>query len=163
MKASTNSNPVRWPVPYLITISEWPDSIVGGTTGAHMRVVALQGSSTPSCRSGLEPPGTWRAMLASVPLPTDAPDTAYVQRRRSSPRRCVGRAADSRVERQPHGLKDCRTLCPDTGVGVPPRWAAVVQPQWRPESPPTTWHHGRWLPQPQCSRGRPLHPQGDSA
>ena len=38
----------------------------------------------------------------------------------------------------PRAWKDCHgTLCPDTGVGVPPRWAVVVRPQWRPGSPPT--------------------------
>ena len=81
----------------------------------------------------------------------------------ASPHRCVGCAPYSRVWRQRHGLKDCHTLCPDTGVGVPPQWAVVVPPQWRPGSPPTAWHRARLLPQPQCSRGRPLHPQGDFA
>ena len=82
-------------------------------------------------------------MPASVPQPTGAPDTACRQRRPASPRRCVGCAPYSRVRRQPHGLKDCHTLCPDTGVGVPPRWAVVVRPQWRPGSPPTAWHRAR--------------------
>ena len=125
-----------------------------------MRAVTHRGSSLPSCRTGPGPHGTWRAMPASVPQPTGAPDTACRQRRPASPRRCVGCAPYSRVRRQPHGLKDCHTLCPDTGVGVPPRWAVVVRPQWRPGSPPTAWHRARLLPQPQCSRGRPLHPQG---
>ena len=71
-------------------------------------------------------------MPASVPQPTGA--LACRQRRPASPRRCVGCAPYSRVRRQPHGLKDCHTLCPDTGVGVPPRWAVVVRPQWRPGS-----------------------------
>ena len=124
-----------------------------------MRAVTHRGSSLPSCRTGPGPHGTWRAMPASVPQPTGAPDTACRQRRPASPRRCVGCAPYSRVRRQPHGLKDCHTLCPDTGVGVPPRWAVVVRPQWRPGSPPTAWHRARLLPQPQCSRGRPLHPQ----
>ena len=97
-------------------------------------------------------------MPASVPQPTGAPDTACRQRRPASPHRCVGCAPYSRVWRQRHGLKDCHTLCPDTGVGVPPQWAVVVPPQWRPGSPPTAWHRARLLPQPQCSRGRPLHP-----
>ena len=148
---------------YLVTISKWPDATVAGTTGAHMRAVTHRGSSLPSCRTGPGPHGTWRAMPASVPQPTGAPDTACRQRRPASPRRCVGCAPYSRVRRQPHGLKDCHTLCPDTGVGVPPRWAVVVRPQWRPGSPPTAWHRARLLPQPQCSRGRPLHPQGDCA
>ena len=147
----------------LVTISKWPDATVAGTTGAHMRAVTHRGSSLPSCRTGPGPHGTWRAMPASVPQPTGAPDTACRQRRPASPRRCVGCAPYSRVRRQPHGLKDCHTLCPDTGVGVPPRWAVVVRPQWRPGSPPTAWHRARLLPQPQCSRGRPLHPQGDCA
>ena len=142
----------------LVTISKWPDATVAGTTGAHMRAVTHRGSSLPSCRTGPGPHGTWRAMPASVPQPTGAPDTACRQRRPASPRRCVGCAPYSRVRRQPHGLKDCHTLCPDTGVGVPPRWAVVVRPQWRPGSPPTAWHRARLLPQPQCSRGRPLHP-----
>ncbi len=146
-----------------VTISKWPDATVAGTTGAHMRAVTHRGSSLPSCRTGPGPHGTWRAMPASVPQPTGAPDTACRQRRPASPRRCVGCAPYSRVRRQPHGLKDCHTLCPDTGVGVPPRWAVVVRPQWRPGSPPTAWHRARLLPQPQCSRGRPLHPQGDCA
>ena len=105
-----------------------------------MRAVTHRGSSLPSCRTGPGPHGTWRAMPASVPQPTGAPDTACRQRRPASPRRCVGCAPYSRVRRQPHGLKDCHTLCPDTGVGVPPRWAVVVRPQWRPGSPPTAWH-----------------------
>ena len=71
-------------------------------------------------------------MPASVPQPTGAPDAASRQRRPASPHRCVGCASDSRVRRQPHGLKDCHTLCPSTGVGVHPRWAAVVRPQRRP-------------------------------
>ena len=128
-----------------------------------MRAVTLRGSWPPSCRIGPGPHGTWRAMPASVPQPTGAPDTACRQRRPASPHRCVGCAPYSRVWRQRHGLKDCHTLCPDTGVGVPPQWAVVVPPQWRPGSPPTAWHRARLLPQPQCSRGRPLHPQGDSA
>ena len=115
----------------LVTISKWPDATVAGTTGAHMRAVTHRGSSLPSCRTGPGPHGTWRAMPASVPQPTGAPDTACRQRRPASPRRCVGCAPYSRVRRQPHGLKDCHTLCPDTGVGVPPRWAVVVRPQWR--------------------------------
>ncbi len=119
---------------YLVTISKWPDATVAGTTGAHMRAVTHRGSSLPSCRTGPGPHGTWRAMPASVPQPTGAPDTACRQRRPASPRRCVGCAPYSRVRRQPHGLKDCHTLCPDTGVGVPPRWAVVVRPQWRPGS-----------------------------
>ena len=81
-----------------------------------MRAVTHRGSSLP---------GTARA---PVPQPTGAPDTACRQRRPASPRRCVGCAPYSRVRRQPHGLKDCHTLCPDTGVGVPPRWAVVVRP-----------------------------------
>ena len=133
---------------YLVTISKWRGATADGTTGAHMRAEALRGSSTPSCRSEPEPHGTWRAMPASVPQPTGAPDAASRQRRPASPHRCVGCASDSRVRRQPHGLKDCHTLCPSTGVGVHPRWAAVVRPQRRPGSPPTTWHHERWLPQP---------------
>ena len=88
-----------------------------------MRAVTHRGSSLPSCRTGPGPHGTWRAMPASVPQPTGAPDTACRQRRPASPRRCVGCAPYSRVRRQPHGLKDCHTICPDTGVGVPPRWA----------------------------------------
>ena len=152
-----------WLAVLLVTISKWPDATVAGTTGAHMRAVTHRGSSLPSCRTGPGPHGTWRAMPASVPQPTGAPDTACRQRRPASPRRCVGCAPYSRVRRQPHGLKDCHTLCPDTGVGVPPRWAVVVRPQWRPGSPPTAWHRARLLPQPQCSRGRPLHPQGDCA
>ena len=124
-----------------------------------MRAVTLRGSWPPSCRIGPGPHGTWRAMPASVPQPTGARDTACRQRRPASPHRCVGCAPYNRVWRQRHGLKDCHTLCPDTGVGVPPQWAVVVPPQWRPGSPPTAWHRARWLPQPQCSRGRPLHPQ----
>ena len=100
----------------LVTISKWPDATVAGTTGAHMRAVTHRGSSLPSCRTGPGPHGTWRAMPASVPQPTGAPDTACRQRRPASPRRCVGCAPYSRVRRQPHGLKDCHTLCPDTGV-----------------------------------------------
>ena len=60
----------------LVTISKWPDATVGGTTGAHMRAVTLRGSWPPSCRIGPGPHGTWRAMPASVPQPTGAPDTA---------------------------------------------------------------------------------------
>ena len=44
------------------------------------------GSSLPSCRTGPGPHGTWRAMPASVPQPTGAPDTACRQRRPASPR-----------------------------------------------------------------------------
>ena len=51
-------------------------------------------------------------MPASVPQPTGAPDTACCQRGPASPHRCVVCAPDSRVRRQPHGLKDCHTLCP---------------------------------------------------
>ena len=111
--------------------------------------VTLRGSWPPSCRIGPGPHGTWRAMPASVPQPTGAPDTACRQRRPASPHRCVGCAPYSRVWRQRHGLKDCHTLCRDTGVGVPPQWAVVVPPQWRPGSPPTAWHRARLLPQPQ--------------
>ena len=75
-----------------------------------MRAVTHRGSSLPSCRTGPGPHGTWRAMPASVPQPTGAPDTACRQRRPASPRRCVGCAPYSRVRRQPHGLKDCHTL-----------------------------------------------------
>ena len=82
-----------------------------------MRAVTHRGSSLPSCRTGPGPHGTWRAMPASVPQPTGAPDTACRQRRPASPRRCVGCAPYSRVRRQPHGLKDYHTLCPDTGLG----------------------------------------------
>ena len=71
-----------------------------------MRAVTHRGSSLPSCRTGPGPHGTWRAMPASVPQPTGAPDTACRQRRPASPRRCVGCAPYSRVRRQPHGLKD---------------------------------------------------------
>ena len=132
----------------LETISKWSDATVYGTIGARMRVVALRGSSTPSCRSEPRPHGIWIAMPASVPQPTGALDTACRQRRPASPHRCVGCAPDSRVQWQPHGLKDCHTLCPDTGVGALPRWAAVVRPQWHPGSPPTAWHRGRLLQQP---------------
>ena len=111
-----------------------------------MRAVTLQGSWRPSCRIGPGPHGTWRAMPASVPQPTGAPDAACRQRRPASPHRCVGCAPYSRVWRQRPGLKDCHTLCPDTGVGVSPQWAVVVPPQWRPGSPPTAWHRAR------CSR-----------
>ena len=90
---------------YLVTISKWPDATVAGTTGAHMRAVTHRGSSLPSCRTGPGPHGTWRAMPASVPQPTGAPDTACRQRRPASPRRCVGCAPYSRVRRQPHGLR----------------------------------------------------------
>ena len=121
-----------------------------------MRAVTHRGSSLPSCRTGPGPHGTWRAMPASVPQPTGAPDTACRQRRPASPRRCVGCAPYSRVRRQPHGLKDCHTLCPDTGVGVPPRWAVVVRPQWRPGSPPTAWHRARLLPQDHNAQGAAL-------
>ena len=110
---------------HLVTISKWPDATDGGTTEARKRVAALRGSSTPSCRSEPKPHDTLRAMPASVPQPTDAPDTAWRHGSPASPHRCVGCAPDSRVQRQPDGLKDCHTLCPDTGVGVPPRWAAV--------------------------------------
>ena len=110
----------------LVTISKWPDATDGGTTEARKRVAALRGSSTPSCRSEPKPHDTLRAMPASVPQPTDAPDTAWRHGSPASPHRCVGCAPDSRVQRQPDGLKDCHTLCPDTGVGVPHRWAAVV-------------------------------------
>ena len=133
---------------HLETISKWSDATVYGTIGARMRVVALRGSSTPSCRSEPRPHGIWIAMPASVPQPTGALDTACRQRRPASPHRCVGCAPDSRVQWQPHGLKDCHTLCPDTGVGALPRWAAVVRPQWHPGSPPTAWHRGRLLQQP---------------
>ena len=136
------------PLRYLETISKWSDATVYGTIGARMRVVALRGSSTPSCRSEPRPHGIWIAMPASVPQPTGALDTACRQRRPASPHRCVGCAPDSRVQWQPHGLKDCHTLCPDTGVGALPRWAAVVRPQWHPGSPPTAWHRGRLLQQP---------------
>ena len=88
-----------------------------------MRAEALRGSSMPSCRSEPEPHGTWRAMPESVPQPTGALDTASRQRCPASPHRCVGCASDSRVRRQPHGLKDCHTLCPDTGVGVSGLWS----------------------------------------
>ena len=131
----------------LETISKWSDATVYGTIGARMRVVALRGSST-LCRSEPRPHGIWIAMPASVPQPTGALDTACRQRRPASPHRCVGCAPDSRVQWQPHGLKDCHTLCPDTGVGALPRWAAVVRPQWHPGSPPTAWHRGRLLQQP---------------
>ena len=57
-------------------------------------------SSTPFCRSVPEQHGTWRAMLESVPQPTGAQDTACAQNRPTSPRRCVGCVADSRVWRR---------------------------------------------------------------
>ena len=82
-----------------------------------MRAVTHRGSSLPSCRTGPGPHGTWRAMPASVPQPTGAPDTACRQRRPASPRRCVGCAPYSRVRRQPHGLKDCHTLCQTQVLG----------------------------------------------
>ena len=119
-----------------------------------MRAVTHRGSSLLLV-VGPGPHGTWRAMPA-FPQPTGAPDTACRQRRPASPRRCVGCAPYSRVRRQPHGLKDCHTLCPDTGVGVPPRTMAS-----RVAS--NSLARARLLPQPQCSRGRPLHPQGDCA
>ena len=81
-----------------------------------MRAVTHRGSSLPSCRTGPGPHGTWRAMPASVPQPTGAPDTACRQRRQASPRRCVGCAPYSRVRRQPHGLKDCHTPFVQTQV-----------------------------------------------
>ena len=121
------------------------------------------GSSMPSCHSEPESRGTWRAMPTFVPRPIFAPDSASCERRRTSPRQCVGYAPDSRDWRQLHGPKDCRTLYPGTGVAVPPRWAAVVRPRWRRGSPPTIWHHGRWLPRPRCSKGRLVRPQGYSA
>ena len=80
-----------------------------------MRAVTHRGSSLPSCRTGPGPHGTWRAMPASVPQPTGAPDTACRQRRPASPRRCVGCAPYSRVRRQPHGLKDARDHLGSTG------------------------------------------------
>ena len=133
---------------FLETISELIGATVDGTTGVRMRVVALRGSSTPFCRSESRPHDTLVAKPASVPQPTVALDTACSQNRPVSPHRYVGCAPDIHVLRQPHGLKDCHTLCPDTGVGVLPQWAVVVRPQWRLESPPTSWHHGRWLQQP---------------
>ena len=98
-----------------------------------MRAVTHRGSSLPSCSYRTR---TARHLESHASVrsnnPPARPDTACRQRRPASPRRCVGCAPYSRVRRQPHGLKDCHTLCPDTGVGVPPRWAVVVRPQWRP-------------------------------
>ena len=68
-------------------------------------------------------PGPHGTCPASVPQPTGARDTAC-QRRPASPHRCVGCAPYNRVWRPPR--PDCHTLCPDTGVGVPPQWAVVV-------------------------------------
>ena len=82
-----------------------------------MRAVTLRGSWPPSCRIGPGPHGTWRAMPASVPQPTGAPDTACRQRRPASPHRCVGCAPYSRVWRQRHGLNNLYSflLCVDVG------------------------------------------------
>ena len=101
-----------------------------------MRAVRHRGSSLPSCRTGrhLESHASVRstthvhvcsrnhnaqgaALSIHKEMVPGAPDTACRQRR--PPRRCVGW-----IRRQPHGLKDCHTLCPDTGVGVPPRAVA---------------------------------------
>ena len=78
-------------------------------------------SSTPFCRSVPEQHGTWRAMLESVPQPTGAQDTACAQNRPTSPRRCVGCVADSRVWRRLDDPKDCHTPCPSTGAVGHPR------------------------------------------
>ena len=51
-------------------------------------------------------------MLESVPQPTGALDTACAQNRPTSPRRCVGCVADSRVWRRLDDPKDCHTPCP---------------------------------------------------
>ena len=132
----------------LVTISKWLDASVDGTTGGRRRVVTRLGSSRPSCRSGRVRHGIWRATPAFVPQPTGAPDAVSRQRRPASPHRCAGCAVDSRAQRQLHRLKDCHTPCPSSGVGALRWWVAVARRQWRPGSPPTTWHHGRWLPQP---------------
>ena len=104
----------------LETISKWQVAIGDGTTGVRTQAAAIRCSSTPFCRSVPEQHGTWRAMLESVPQPTGAQDTACAQNRPTSPRRCVGCVADSRVWRRLDDPKDCHTPCPSTGaVGHP--------------------------------------------
>ena len=105
---------------HLETISKWQVAIGDGTTGVRTQAAAIRCSSTPFCRSVPEQHGTWRAMLESVPQPTGAQDTACAQNRPTSPRRCVGCVADSRVWRRLDDPKDCHTPCPSTGaVGHP--------------------------------------------
>ena len=105
----------------LETISKWQVAIGDGTTGVRTQAVAIRCSSTPFCRSVPEQHGTWRAMLESVPQPTGAQDTACAQNRPTSPRRCVGCVADSRVWRRLDDPKDCHTPCPSTGAVGHPR------------------------------------------
>ena len=106
---------------HLETISKWQVAIGDGTTGVRTQAVAIRCSSTPFCRSVPEQHGTWRAMLESVPQPTGAQDTACAQNRPTSPRRCVGCVADSRVWRRLDDPKDCHTPCPSTGAVGHPR------------------------------------------
>ena len=105
----------------LETISKWQVAIGDGTTGVRTQAAAIRCSSTPFCRSVPEQHGTWRAMLESVPQPTGAQDTACAQNRPTSPRRCVGCVADSRVWRRLDDPKDCHTPCPSTGAVGHPR------------------------------------------
>ena len=105
----------------LETISKWQVATGDGTTGVRTQAVAIRCSSTPFCRSVPEQHGTWRAMLESVPQPTGAQDTACAQNRPTSPRRCVGCVADSRVWRRLDDPKDCHTPCPSTGAVGHPR------------------------------------------
>ena len=105
----------------LETISKWQVANGDGTTGVRTQAVAIRCSSTPFCRSVPEQHGTWRAMLESVPQPTGAQDTACAQNRPTSPRRCVGCVADSRVWRRLDDPKDCHTPCPSTGAVGHPR------------------------------------------
>ena len=105
----------------LETISKWQVAIGDGTTGVRTQAAAIRCSSTPFCRSVPEQHGTWRAMLESVPQPTGAQDTVCAQNRPTSPRRCVGCVADSRVWRRLDDPKDCHTPCPSTGAVGHPR------------------------------------------
>ena len=91
-----------------------------------MRAVTLRGSWPPSCRTGPGPHGTWRARPASVPQPTGAPIPLVARGVQLLLADASNVLPIAVVGGSPTGLKDYHTLCPGTGVGVPPRWAVVV-------------------------------------
>ena len=62
----------------------------------------------------------------TLPLSSRRPSVSFGGFGLTSPRRFGGRGPDSHVRRQLNGPKDCHTLYPGTGAGVPLRWAGSL-------------------------------------